>query len=79
MVFSYCKDTDSLDIYFIDVTPSVISYCNEAAYNLLISYNHHDKIVIVEMDGVTDLLYWPLTPNPIYNETSDTLKINLIY
>lgn len=79
MVFTYCKDTDSLDIYFIEVTPGVLRYSDVAACDLLISYDHLDKIAWVEMDRVSDLLHWPLTPNPIYNETYDTLNVNLVY
>lgn len=68
-----------MDIYFIAVTPGVERHCVEATADILVSYDHNDKIVSVEIDDVSSLLHWPFTLNPVYNEISDTLNVNLVY
>jgi uncharacterized protein YuzE len=89
--FRYYEDTDGFAFYFIRATPGVIHYCDNATYDVLVSYTHDDKIVSIDIERVSRALQChmfdvrevvdrkpPLTLSPIYNRDSDTLKIYFV-
>ena len=91
IVFRYYEDTDDLAIYFVKASPGVIDYCEDASDDILVSYDSNDKIVSVDIDGISKILQChmfdvreevdgkpPLTLNPIYYGDSDTLKIYFV-
>jgi uncharacterized protein YuzE len=91
IVFRYYEDTDNFAIYFVKATPGVVDYCDNATYDILVSYTHDDKIISIDIDGVSSALQChmfdsrevidgkpPLTLTPIYYEESDTLKIYFV-
>ena len=51
-----------MDIYLVDATPGVVNYCVDITGDILVAYDHNDKIVSVEIDGVSSLLNWPIIP-----------------
>ncbi|RGB22258.1 hypothetical protein C1646_68261 [Rhizophagus diaphanus] len=91
IVFRYYEDTDNLAVYFVKASPGVIDYCEDASDDILISYDSNDKIVSVDIDGISKILQChmfdlreeldgkpPLTLNSIYYRNSDTLKVYFI-
>jgi len=91
IVFRYYEDTDNFAIYFIKATPGVIDYCDNATDDILVSYTRGDKIVSIDIYGVSTSLQChmfdtretidgkpPLTINSIYYEDSDILKIYFV-
>ena len=91
IVFRYYEDTDNFAFYFVKATPGVVEYSDNATDDILVSYTRDNKIVSIDIDGVTKSLQChmfdirevidgkpPLTLNPIYCEDSDTLKIYFV-
>jgi uncharacterized protein YuzE len=89
--FIYYEDTDNFAFYFVRATPGVIYYCDNATYDVLVSYTHDDKIVSIDIERVSRALQChmfdvrevvdgkpPLTLNPIYYRDSDTLIIYFV-
>jgi len=56
MVFRYYEDTDDFALYFVRATPGVIYYCDNATYDVLVSYTHDDKIVSIDIERVSRAL-----------------------
>src|SRR5581483_2049976 len=91
IVFRYYEDTDNFAFYFVKATPGVVEYSDNATDEILVSYTRDNKIVSIDIDGVTKSLQChmfdirevidgkpPLTLNLIYCEDSDTLKIYFV-
>ncbi|POG58372.1 uncharacterized protein OCT59_021832 [Rhizophagus irregularis] len=91
IVFRYYEDTDDLAVYFVKASPGVIDYCEDTSDDILVSYDSNDKIVSVDIDGISKILQChmfdvreevdgkpPLMLNSIYYRDSDTLKVYFI-
>ncbi|PKC02404.1 hypothetical protein RhiirA5_37171 [Rhizophagus irregularis] len=91
IVFRYYEDTDDLAVYFVKASPGVIDYCENTSDDILVSYDSNDKIVSVDIDGISKILQChmfdvreevdgkpPLMLNSIYYRDSDTLKVYFI-
>ncbi|RIA88520.1 hypothetical protein C1645_826256 [Glomus cerebriforme] len=91
VLFRYYEDTDNLAIYLIKVTPGVIDYCEDISDDILISYDHNNKIVSIDIDGISKLISChmfdvqefidekpPLVPKSVYYEDLDILQVYFI-
>ncbi|CAB4438483.1 unnamed protein product [Rhizophagus irregularis] len=91
IVFRYYEDTDDLAVYFVKASPGIIDYCEDASDDILVSYDSNDKIVSVDIDGISKILQYhmfdvkeevdekpPFTLNSVYYQDSDILKVYFI-
>ncbi|RGB37270.1 hypothetical protein C1646_757133 [Rhizophagus diaphanus] len=88
IIFRHYKDTDDLGIYFIKVTPGVLKISDNSLDDLLVSYDHNRKIISIDLDIISSLFHSNMFTvdgllnakfiKPIYDEDSDTLKINFV-
>ncbi|RIA84900.1 hypothetical protein C1645_741982 [Glomus cerebriforme] len=88
-MFVYFQDTDNLSVYFVDADSGVEVYCIDIMDYILISYDINDKITAFHVEGISRVLschtfdlselFNENPPNPVYNEVSDILKVNLVY
>lgn len=91
IVFRYYEDNDDLAVYFVKASPGIIDYCEDASDDILVSYDSNNKIVSVDIDGISKILQChifdvrekvdrkpPLMLNSIYYWDLDILKVYFI-
>ncbi|CAG8445526.1 15021_t:CDS:2, partial [Funneliformis caledonium] len=90
-VYRYYEDTDILSVYFAKASSGVVSYSDDVNKDILVSYDHDDKIVSVEIYRASELLRChffdtqdtinnkpPLLFIPVCYKDCDELKVYLV-
>ncbi|CAI2197962.1 6915_t:CDS:1, partial [Funneliformis geosporum] len=83
--FDYYNDTDNLEIFMLEMSLGLVYQSEDITDDLLLSYDHEDKIAAIEIYGASNVLHVSFVQgnprfviNHMYHEDSDILEINLV-